>query len=262
MLLRPFIASLLILFASNAALAEQLRVASAASFRPTLEKITKAWHTRTGVKSLVSSASTGVLFTQISHGAAYDVILAADQKHVAQLSQAGLVTSDSVFTYAQGVLVLTSHKPLAEDPRDIKIQLAQKPARIAVANAELAPFGIAAQSALAKLGLSNKPQRITAQNAGQAFQFFTSGNTDFALVSLAQWRNWRGAGNATYWTVPQDYYAPVLQDAAILKASPNPVGAADFLAFLRSPAVRHLLNADGYALPATYASQATTESYP
>lgn len=243
---------LLLCLLSSGTLAEtSLRVASAASFRPTLEKIAGAFTTRTGIPVAISTAATGVLYTQISHGARYDLLLAADQAHVARLVAEGHGRADSVFTYARGQLVLVSQTPLPEQLNAMTNAMTGDGRRLAMANPHIAPYGVAAEQALTAMGLADKsrPQRILGQNAGQAFQFFSSGNVDYALVSLAQWRNWRPRQAQQAWLVPPDFYRPINQDGVMLKNSDQPDSASHFLAFLRSAPIRELIAADGYTLP-------------
>ena len=224
---------LLLCLLSSSALAEpSLRVATAASFRPTLAKIASAFTTRTGIPLVISAAATGVLYTQISHGARYDILLAADQAHVDRLVKAGYGVADSSFTYAQGQLVLVGQSALPVTPDAVATGLARDGVRLALANPRIAPYGIAAEQALSALGLADKsrPQRILGQNAGQAFQFFSSGNVDYALVSLAQWRNWRHGHAERVWPVPANLYQAIKQYAVLLKNSDHTDSASHSLA--------------------------------
>ena len=86
---------------------------------------------------------------------------------------------------------------------------------------------------------------MIAGNVAQAFQFFSTGNTDYALVGMAQWRYWPQRDERHAWLVPEHYYAPLQQDAVILARARRP--AADrFLRFLQSDAAASIMRADGY----------------
>ncbi|MCJ8271911.1 MAG: substrate-binding domain-containing protein, partial [Psychrosphaera sp.] len=60
--------------------AATLKVAVAANFKPLLKQLKPQFEQLHSTKLSLSSASTGVLYAQITHGAPFDVLLAADQK--------------------------------------------------------------------------------------------------------------------------------------------------------------------------------------
>jgi hypothetical protein len=59
-------------------LADEVKVAVAANFKGTIERIGKEFTAKTGHSVVISSAATGVLYTQITHGAPFDLFLSAD----------------------------------------------------------------------------------------------------------------------------------------------------------------------------------------
>ena len=97
-------ALLLLMLACPLWAADPLRIAVAANFRPTLEQINAGYLEETGRQVVLSSASTGVLFSQIAHGAPFDLFFAADEESPAQLFAAG--RGGEPFCYAVGRLVL------------------------------------------------------------------------------------------------------------------------------------------------------------
>ena len=219
-------------------LAEPLRVAVAANFRETLERIGDAFTAQTGTPLKISSASTGVLYSQALFGATFDLLLAADSLRPQQLVESGHALPDSRFTYAYGRLVLAYAEPLA-GAGDIAALLALPGINLAIANPDLAPYGRAAAEVLAKHPLGEGSRLLTATNVGQAFQMWYAGGADLALVA-ASYRP------ATHRVVPRDWYAPIAQQAVILSDSRNPRLAREFLAFLAAEDARAMIEADGY----------------
>ena len=65
---------------AGAVQADEVKVAVAANFKSTIERIGKEFTAKTGHTLAISSAATGVLYTQISHGAPFDLFLSADVK--------------------------------------------------------------------------------------------------------------------------------------------------------------------------------------
>ena len=53
----------------------------------------------------------------------------------------------------------------------------------------------------------------------------------------------------TRWIVPARLYAPIRQDAVLLKNAEHDEAAKAFLAFLKGPEARAIIERYGYALP-------------
>ena len=77
---------LLLILANPGYSADPIRVAVAANFRSVLEQINQQFQQETGHAVVLSSASTGVLYSQITHGAPFDVFFAADKESVIKLA--------------------------------------------------------------------------------------------------------------------------------------------------------------------------------
>lgn len=222
------------------------RVAVAANFLPTAAVLGEAFSAVTGHVVAFSAGATGQLFAQISQGAPFDVFLAADQARPTRAVRDGLAVAESQITYAVGRLVLYSRDPGrvngAESLRGNDIT------RLAIANPATAPYGAAALDVLAHLGLNEAlaPKLVRGNNVAQAYQFVATGNAELGFVALAQLSDRAGGSR---WLVPQDWHAPIKQDAVLLAhAADNPAARA-FLAYLHSAEAQAVIAAAGYALP-------------
>ncbi len=206
-------------------------VAVAANFAKTAEGLLPMFEASTGYQITLSSGSTGQLYGQITNGAPYDAFLAGDQARPALLAQAGL--SLNRLTYARGLLVLMQAEGGASEA-----SLQGDFNHLAIANPALAPYGLAAKQALEKLGLwqALEGRIVMGQNVGQAYALVASGNAELGLVA----RSYAPAG---HWPVPEAYYAPILQDAVLLRENP---AAAAFLEYLNTEAAQATIRAAGY----------------
>ena len=122
---------------------------------------------------------------------------------------------------------------------------------IGVADPKNAPYGAAAQQVLTALGLwsrLNEDKKIVVgENITQTWQFAASGNVDMAFVALSQVIGADGRIGGSYWLPPQSMYAPINQDAVILKSTPNRAAAQAFAHWLRTaPAAAMIIRAAGY----------------
>ena len=205
---------------------ETLRIAVAANFRHVLEQASEGFMAHTGHKVVLSSASTGILYTQIRYGAPFDLYFAADQATPARLQ----TDSRSTFCYARGRLVLVGGEGDLQALSDPDLSLA-------IANPMTAPYGRAASEVLERPEfLSGKPRKLlTGSNVIQAYQFWHSGGADLALVPRSL------ALEATM--VPASWHQAIEQHAIALRG-----GAAveAYLNWINSDTVRALINDAGY----------------
>jgi molybdate transport system substrate-binding protein len=73
-----FVATLACLSLSNPILADEVQVAVAANFTAPMQDIAQAFEQDTGHRVVAAFGSTGQLYAQITHGAPFEVFLAAD----------------------------------------------------------------------------------------------------------------------------------------------------------------------------------------
>ena len=244
---------LLILFALSllpipACAQDELRVAAAADTQFVLPQIVAAFEQRTGKKIGTSFGSSGNLSAQIQSGAPFDVFLSADTAYAQKLVDGGFAPADSLYKYAEGKLVLWVPANSQLDPSlGLNLLLAPEVKRIAIANPQHAPYGRAAVAALEKSGVYGAitPKLVLGENVSQAFQFVSSGNANIALLSLS-FAKAPGA-NGKYWLIPENLYPAIEQSAVVLKNSSHRAAAYAFLAFLRTPEAKMLLQKSGLA---------------
>jgi molybdate transport system substrate-binding protein len=228
--------------------AEPLRLAVAANFTDTAQRLADAYAARGGEHPTVSSGSSGQLATQIAQGAPFDIFLSADTRRPHDLVTQGLADPASRLTYAIGQLVLW--QPGASVPPDAATLTANTVTRLAICNPQTAPYGEASIQALHALGLYDRVSRklVVANSVAQALQFARSGNAELAFVALAQIH---GDHDGAYWMVPRTLYTPLTQDAVILSHAPHPRDAHAFMVFLHGAEARTLIEQAGYLVPST-----------
>ncbi len=236
---------------AGAARAETVLVAVASNFAEAVTEIASDFGAETGHRITISLGATGKIYAQIRAGAPFDAFLAADQARPEMLEAEGLARAGSRFTYAIGRLTLWSADPqrIAGDPRSVLTNPIVR--AIAIANPALAPYGLAAQQTLQKMGLwpQLKARLVTAENIGQAFALAATGNAQLGFVATPLLKGKRGmALGGSRWDVPGDMHAPIRQDAVLLKRAGANIAAPAFLDFLRGPKARAILARLGYKL--------------
>lgn len=230
---------------SSVAAAASVNVAVAANFTDAAKEIAAAFAETTKHEAVLSFGATGQFYTQITQAAPFEVFLAADDQRPTQAVKEGYGVENTVFTYAIGQLVLYStHKNTVTGPETLKENSFNK---IAIANPETAPYGVAAIQAMTALNVYDtlKPKIVQGQNIGQTYQFIQTGNAELGFVALGQVSQ-TNAGSR--WVVPQDLYKPIRQDAVLLKTGSDNPAAIAFIEFLKSDIAAKIIQKYGYAL--------------
>lgn len=229
--------------------AESVTVAVAANFVTPLEALEVEFEAATPHDLTIVAASTGQLYAQIVNGAPFDVLLAGDVERPRLLAEQGAGDPGSRFTYAIGRLALWTRAPALREGLSLETLGRDDFRWLAIANPEVAPYGLAAQQTLESLGLweALQPRLVRGQNIGQAFVMAESGNAELGLVALSQ--ALAHDGPSAYVTVPPERYAPVRQDAIVLERARGNAAAAAFVEFLRAPAAKAVIERFGYDVP-------------
>ncbi len=231
-----------------------VHIAVASNFADTLRTIATLFEEQTEYQTMISTGSTGKLYAQIVQGGPYDVYLAADAERPQLLDQEEHAVPSSVFTYAIGQLVLWSPQEDMVDPAGDVLDETSAFRFLSIANPNLAPYGRAA-----KEFLQHRPGRweslqsrmVRGENIGQAFQYVVSNNAEVGLIAFSQLKQHRRrfdpqSTKGSMWIVPQKFYTPITQQAALIH---NSAAARAFLKFLQSPEARSIILAAGYKLP-------------
>lgn len=232
-----------------AAQAAEVKVAVAANFTAPMQKIATAFEQDTGHRVVLASGSTGKFYTQITNGAPFEVLLAADDQTPARLGREGHAVPGTRYTYAIGRLVLWSRQAALVDDAGAVLRSANFQ-RLALANPKLAPYGAAAVEVIQGLGLmaALAPKFVQGENIAQAYQFAATGNAELGFVALSQvWADGKlKAGSA--WVVPASLHTALRQDAIVLKPGQDQPAAAALLAYLRGDKARAIIRSFGYDL--------------
>ena len=233
MIIRLMLLGLSVMYAGSLSAETPLRVAVASNYAKTLQTIVARYQEESGdtEKISVSIGSTGKLYAQILGGSPFDLFLAADVERPQRLAQNGVAVGPSQ-TYTNGRLVLwhpelRSSLPMAQQLKQIE--------RLAMANPQLAPYGLAAEQTLQHLKWqpSNALTFVTAENVGQVFAMVKTGNADAGFVALSQMLE-QGVPKDQYSVVNGNFHDPISQGVVLLKNGAQPARAKGFLRFLLS----------------------------
>jgi len=182
-----------------------IKVAVASNFKTTLIEIAALYEKQTGRKILISSASTGILYHQIQQGVAFWA---------------------------------------PQHPEPVNMDTLQNfKGRVAMANPNLAPYGLAAEQALKNLNLLDQFSYVQGANISQTYQFVDSGNIKAGLVAYSLLLEHQADH---FFLIPTTYHQPVLQQGVLLSGSIQALEVTNFMDYLTSTAIQRLIRSKGY----------------
>jgi len=239
-----------IMFATFGAIAraDEALVAVAANFAGAAQAIADAFSAETGHSVQLTTGSTGKLYAQIVEGAPFDILLSADTATPLRIAAEGLGSSDSSFVYALGGLSLYSRDEARIGTNPVAALTADDVLFIAIANPDLAPYGVAAQEALQSLGVwENISTRIVmGQNIGQTFSLVDTGAAQLGLIATSALQGPNLEPRGSRYDLPQDLFNPITQSAILLYPGAENTAAIAFLDYLQGDVATGIIGTFGY----------------
>lgn len=222
----------------------ELTVAAASDLTPAFEEIGRAFESTNNTKVVFVFGSTGMLTRQIENGAPMDLFAAASMSYINELDQKGLILPDSKTVYAIGRITLWTPAESTLRLENIKDLARPEVTRIAIANPDHAPYGLAAKQALESAGIwqAVQPKVVYGDNIRQTLQYAETGNVEVAIVALSLSKQSHG-----HWSlIPEELHQPLEQGVAIVKSTKKEQAAREFAAFLTGPQGRAILEMYGF----------------
>ena len=220
---------------------EPLLVAAASDLQPAFRELGEIYTEQTGRPVTFTFGSSGQLAQQLENGAPYDVFASASVRYVDQVLSAGRGNAATKADYAVGRLAVW-----AQDAEVTLEDLAEPGIRrIAIANPEHAPYGLAAQQALESAGLDVQDRLVYGENVTDTLRLATSGNADVAIVALSL----AMARGGRYSVVPESAHEPLRQALLVTAGADRVEDAQDFADLVASPEGRAVLARLGFRPP-------------
>ncbi len=229
--------------------AQAVQVYAAMTFRPALDRVLAAYRSAGG-GAVGVYAPTPVLVRQLAGGAPADILLTADPMWMDQAEQQGLIDPASRSNLLTNDLVLAAAPgtpPAGTISAGFALESLLGGGRIAMCDPDHDPAGRYAKQSLLALGLwpSVEPHIAIAESAPAAVTLVDRGEVRAAIAFRTDLHGDEKA--MIVGTFPPDSHAPIVYPIALTR-TPGP-GAANALAFLRSPAAFANFAAFGYRSP-------------
>jgi molybdate transport system substrate-binding protein len=227
----------------------KLAVAAASDLRFVLPELEAVFEReRPEIDLTTSFGSSGGFYAQLVKEAPFDLFLSADEDYPRRLAEAG--AAETPFPYAVGRLALLVRKdsPLDLEARGMEALRDPSVRKIAIANPAHAPYGRAAEGALAAFGADAalRAKLVLGDNVAQAAQFVETGAAEIGLVAKSLAASPAMRERCRFVVLPTDLAPGLRQAGAVMRNAANAGDALRFVAFLRSPAGRAIFAQGGF----------------
>lgn len=225
----------------------QVVVAAASDLTSAFEELGREFQATKNIKAVFNFGSSGMLTRQIEHGAPIDLFASANVDYVNQLEQKGLIIPDTKKLYGRGRITLWMVKDSSLRVEKLTDLTQPEVKRVAIANPEHAPYGMASRQALEKLGIweTVKPKLVYGENIRQALQYAQTGNVEVAIVALSLSIQTDGR----WMVIPDDLHSPLDQGLAVINGAKDEQAAREFANFIVGAQGQAIMRKYGFILP-------------
>ena len=229
---------------------EPLLVAAAADLRFAFSEIGDLFTEETGQEVEFVFGSSGNLATQIENGAPFDVVAAANIAYIDRLRDKGLIIPETQQLYALGRIVLAVNRQAGIEATELEDLLNPAIFRIAIANPNHAPYGVAAQEAMQGAGLweTVQPRLVLGEDVRQTLQFVQTGDAPVGIVALSV----ADVPEISYSLIPAEMHNPLRQAMAVVASTSRADTARAFLDFIQGAKGRAVMKRYGFLLPGEF----------
>jgi len=225
----------------------EVTVAAAADLQFAFQDIGALFERQCGCKVTFIFGSSGNLAAQIDSGLPADVFASANVDYVDGLKEKGLILDDTQQLYGVGRIVLAVNEDAGSQVEKLRDLLKPEVRRVAIANPEHAPYGVAAMQALQSEGVWEdlKPRLVYGENVRQALQYIQTGDAQAGIVALSV----AAVPEVSYTLIDDSLHQPLRQSLAVLRRTAQEQLARDFIAFVNGPQGRPIMKKYGLMLP-------------
>jgi molybdate transport system substrate-binding protein len=227
--------------------AAALMVFAASDLGPPFKQIVPQFERKTRTAVTLVLGSTGTLAQQIRNGAPADVFFAANESFVNDLARENLTLRQTHAIYARGRVATVSLNSSAVRINELTDLTNPKIRRIAIANPQHAPYGLAAKQTLEAAGLWDtlEAKLVFGENVQQAVQFVRSGSAEAGLVA----RSVADTSDLHWKLVDDRLHAPLNQMAVVVARTKQPAVSMSFIEFVNAVQGRFVMRQFGFLLP-------------
>ncbi|KNY27567.1 molybdenum ABC transporter, periplasmic molybdate-binding protein [Pseudobacteroides cellulosolvens ATCC 35603 = DSM 2933] len=225
----------------------ELTVAAAADLVIAFKEIGDLYEKNTSIKLKQIFSSSGTAREQIENGAPYDVYASANIKFVDDLIEKDRIIADTKELYAIGRVGVAIKIGSTLQVKEVSDLLKPEFKKIAIANPEHAPYGLAAKQALESLGLWEKlkDKMVFGKDIQDTLTLIKSGNVEAGFISLSVVKK----DEVTFLLIDDKLHKPLQQAIAVVKGTKSEKEARIFIKFVNGEYGREIMKKYGFVLP-------------
>ena len=224
----------------------QLTIAAAANMQFAINELVDTFSDHTSIPCQVIIGSSGKLAAQIREGAPFDIFVSADMKYPMSLFDTGS-TLKPPKVYAYGKLVIWSMCDYIKVSDQILTHVNIN--RIAIANPQTSPYGLAAMQALKNYDVYDeiKAKLVFGESISQTNQFILSQAVEVGFTAKSVVLSKRLANQGQWVEVSTSFYEPIAQGMVIIDHKfKKSYQTQQFSEFLFSVEAKTILEKFGY----------------
>lgn len=225
----------------------ELTVAAASDLTLAFTEVGKIFEEETNSKITFSFGSTGQLTDQIENGAPFDVFAAANITFVDYLREKDLIIPDTQTTYAFGRIGITTLKDSSLSIETLEDFLNPEIKKIAIANPDHAPYGLAAKQTLEKTGLWDQIESklVYGKNISDTLTFIETGNVEAGIIALSLYNE----SEMDFHLIDSNLHEPLEQSIAVVNRTNQEKLAREFIDFIKGPIGKPIMESYGFLVP-------------
>lgn len=225
----------------------ELTVAAASDLTKAFTEIGKSFEEKNNCTVTLTFGSTGTQTEQIANGAPFDIFAAANVDNINQLDDEGLIDSDTIQLYALGRIGIVTMKDGKIKATTVEDLLKSDIKKIAIANPDHAPYGLAAKQALVSAGVWDKleSKMVYGKNISETVTLVTTGNAEAGIIALSL----KDDETMNFNLIDANLHEPLKQAMAVLKSSEQKELANQFIEYVLSDEGQKIMNKYGFNLP-------------
>lgn len=219
----------------------ELLIAAPANLLFAFEEVGKNFEEQYDTKITFSFGASGQLADQMEHGAPFDIFASADENYVDKLIELGNLDPVTKRIYGIGRIGISSLIPI----ETLEELLLPEIKKIAIANPDHAPYGIAAKEALQSIGIWDelKDKLIYSRNISEALTMLETQNVEASIIALSLKKE-----DYHFSLIDDSLHSPLKQAIAINQDSQNHEVAITFIEYLGSAKGKEILEKYGFVV--------------
>ncbi|MFV8827764.1 molybdate ABC transporter substrate-binding protein [Alkalihalobacterium sp. APHAB7] len=225
----------------------ELKVAAASDLTLAFTEVGQLFEEETGGTVTFSFGSTGQLADQIENGAPFDIFAAANIHFVDQLNEKELIIPDTQTTYAFGRIGIATLPDQTISIETLDDLLKEEVRKVAIANPDHAPYGLAAKQALEEADLWEGLQGklVYGRNISDTLAYIETGNVEAGIIALSLYKD----DEVDFHIINDDMHAPLEQSIAVINRTTEEELAREFIQFIMGPIGKPIMERYGFVVP-------------